>query len=563
MKSFPKAFSYLNRGEKNAYSAVLLARIILVSLDLAGVLFLGLTFSLLSGTQIDPNSFSGKILSLLSHYSGANTYLVVASSSLAFFLLKAGLSLGLNRIIASFGTRTETRMAVSIFRNVLSSKIEKEQNTGPKELLYAVTGSANSAFSQLFISISVATGEIALLATVSVVLAITHLPLFALTAVFFTIFTLAMARLVNGKTTIASKILQDASLDVTRASIESIENRRQIYTSARIDAFSAYFHDRKHVQADATSKLVLLGYLPRYLTEIALILGLCLLFLVKANSLVPGIDAQTVTIFAGGAFRIIASLLPLQATLSNLRRIDIESQMALDLAKTPATQTDLKNAMGLDSDDRPNISLVNVAYKFNSTGEGINGISLEIPFGAVLAVRGKSGSGKSTFADLLIGLREADSGSISIGGFSPRLFQKRNPGGVAYVPQEIHLFDGTIAQNITLDFMNPNDAEPQIWSALEKSGLASFVKKLPRGINTPVGKYGHKLSGGQVQRMGLARAFYQNPKVLILDEATSALDEQTEKEVVDQLSYAKGSMTMIVIAHRPAALAMSDFGLDL
>jgi ATP-binding cassette subfamily C protein len=173
-------------------------------------------------------------------------------------------------------------------------------------------------------------------------------------------------------------------------------------------------------------------------------------------------------------------------------------------------------------------------------------------------VRGESGSGKSTFADLLIGLREPDAGQIIVGGVPLSDYLRMDPRGIALVPQEIHLFDGTIAANVALSFKGEIPDFDRVTDALVEAGLMTEVDSLPQGIQTQIGKYGHRLSGGQVQRIGLARALYQKPKILLLDEATSALDQESEATIVKTLSRLKGRVTLIVIAHRPATLSLSD-----
>ena len=534
-----------------------MARILLVTLDLGGVLFLGLTVSLLSGTQITGSSLSGKILQFMGSSSRQNVYLSVAIVSLAFFLFKSAASLLLNRRIAAFGARIESEMATNIFTAVLKQKYLKDKNVGPKELIYAVTGSANSAFSQSFISVSVALGEIALLACVSIVLAYSNAVLYGITVLFFGAFTLAMSRFVSQRTAVESASLQESSLHITRAAIEGLENKRQILTSGKVSHFADLFNEEKRFQAGATGRLVLLGYLPRYLTEIALIAGLCLLVAIKATSFVGGIDGQTVTIFAGGAFRIIASLLPLQATLTNLKRVDVEGQMALNLASEFRQPSHY--AADRELTQTPAIEVRNITFNYGSGAKSaITNLSISVPFGSVLSVRGESGSGKSTFADLLIGLREPDAGQIIVGGVPLSDYLRMDPRGIALVPQEIHLFDGTIAANVALSFKGEIPDFDRVTDALVEAGLMPEVDSLPQGIQTQIGKYGHRLSGGQVQRIGLARALYQKPKILLLDEATSALDQESEATIVKTLSRLKGRVTLIVIAHRPATLSLSD-----
>ena len=184
-------------------------------------------------------------------------------------------------------------------------------------------------------------------------------------------------------------------------------------------------------------------------------------------------------------------------------------------------------------------------------------VSLEIPAGRITTLIGESGSGKTTIADLLLGLFLVDSGQITLDGVplgEIDIGQWRKM--VGYVPQEVLLFNGTVFDNLALG--DPSITDEDVKSALEDAGALGFVNALPDGIRAPVGERGAMLSGGQRQRIALARALVHRPALLILDEATSALDPETEAEICQTVRRQAGKLTVLAITHQPSWVTIAD-----
>ena len=193
-------------------------------------------------------------------------------------------------------------------------------------------------------------------------------------------------------------------------------------------------------------------------------------------------------------------------------------------------------------------------------GEGkavLRGLSLTITAGATIAVVGPSGAGKTTLADLLMGLLTPDHGSVSIDGLvlaGDRLFAWRQT--VGYVPQETFLMHDTIRANLL--WARPSAGERELIEALRLAAADQFVAALPQGLDTVVGDRGVTLSGGERQRVALARALIRRPTVLILDEATSSLDPENQRRIQDALRRLQGNLTMVIIAHRLSTVRIAD-----
>jgi ABC-type multidrug transport system fused ATPase/permease subunit len=207
----------------------------------------------------------------------------------------------------------------------------------------------------------------------------------------------------------------------------------------------------------------------------------------------------------------------------------------------------------------PGISIQELSFSYNQGSTlAIDNLSLEIKPGDFVAIVGPSGSGKSTLVDLILGLNAPLTGNILISNLPPEKAISSWPGVIGYVPQDVGIINGTIRENLSLG-LDPEDlSETEINRAIEQSGLQDYIENSPLGLNMVVGERGAKLSGGQRQRLGIARALVTSPKLLILDEATSSLDGQSENAISTAIRSLKGSVTLIMIAHRLSTVRFAD-----
>ena len=171
---------------------------------------------------------------------------------------------------------------------------------------------------------------------------------------------------------------------------------------------------------------------------------------------------------------------------------------------------------------------------------------------------GPSGAGKTSIVDVILGVIDPSSGQVQISGKAPSEAITQWPGALAYVPQDVIISRGTIRENVAIGFPVDVSNDDAIWKALEVAELSDFVRSFPTGLETEVGERGAKISGGQRQRLGIARALFTNPKLLILDEATSALDGETEANIAKSIQRLKGNVTVVMIAHRLSTIRDAD-----
>ena len=222
----------------------------------------------------------------------------------------------------------------------------------------------------------------------------------------------------------------------------------------------------------------------------------------------------------------------------------------------------LKNTTNNKFYFKKDIILKNISFNYDKKFI-LNNIHLKINKNQCIGIQGESGSGKSTILNILSGLLLPTAGSILIDGETRNLSNRNWQNKIGYVSQNTRLIDDTIRSNITFGGNLKKIEKNDMGELIEKSGLKSYIDSLPKGLDTIVGENGVKISGGQAQRIGLARAFFNDPEILILDEPTNSLDKENESKIIDTLKKFKGQVTMIIVSHDIKPLEISDIKLTL
>ena len=311
----------------------------------------------------------------------------------------------------------------------------------------------------------------------------------------------------------------------------------------------------EHARASRVARF--LGTSPRFVFETLAVGGMLLVALIVlargggTERLVPLLGVMALAVV-----RMMPSAVRMLGALNDMRYFSpFVAALHKDLAEREVVP---ESAAALEFERE--LKLTNVSYTYpEATKPSLEGVSLTITKGEAIALVGSSGAGKTTLADLVIGLLEPTSGQIQVDGklldsSTIRSWQDL----IGYVPQQVYLGDETLLRSVAFGVPDADIDVARVERALEAARLTDLVKGLPEGLATTVGERGVRLSGGQRQRIGIARALYFDPKVLVLDEATSALDGLTEAEVVEAIESARADRTTIVIAHRLSTVRSCD-----
>ena len=300
--------------------------------------------------------------------------------------------------------------------------------------------------------------------------------------------------------------------------------------------------------------------LPRIFLELVALVGLSLLLFImlmrnfNINSIIP-----IVGVFAAAAFRIMPSVNRIIGQFQILRYgMPIINKIYKDITLINLDDKNL-NEDGNKILFNEKIQLNNIEYSYETRPKVVlSEVKFDIPIFSHVGIIGESGSGKTTLVNLILGLLKPQKGEIKVDGINIRSNLRSWQNQIGYVPQNIYLTDDTLKNNIALGLKNEDIDSSSINDSIKLAGLESLVASLPNGLETMVGERGVQISGGQLQRVGIARALYNKPKVLILDEATSSLDLDTEKKVMKEIENLKGSITLIIISHRLSAISICD-----
>ena len=320
------------------------------------------------------------------------------------------------------------------------------------------------------------------------------------------------------------------------------------------------FSESAFTYARATSFSQFISHLPRFALEAVAFGGILLIMIfmiMKTGSFNNALPIVSLYIFA--AYRLMPALQKIYASFTQLTFIGPVLNSLIDDIKKLKSQNLYNDKVSLPLNKK--IFLKNIFYNYpNSSRTALENVNITIPAKTTVAFVGPTGSGKTTTVDIILGLLEPQKGTLEVDG---QIITKANlrawQSSIGYVPQNIYLTDDTIASNIALG-VDPKDINQDRVEKVSKiANLHEFVSnELPEKYLTFIGERGVRLSGGQGQRIAIARALYHNPQILILDEATSALDEQTEQVVMDAVNNLNKEMTIIIIAHRLNTVKNSD-----
>lgn len=262
---------------------------------------------------------------------------------------------------------------------------------------------------------------------------------------------------------------------------------------------------------------------------------------------------STMILLAAAAFRLLPSATRILSALNNIQfGLPIVELLNEDLK---SVNQHAREVLSFEN----GIVFKNVSFRYSQDSPMIlNAVSLEIKKNETVGVIGISGQGKSTLVNIMAGLLSPTSGEVYVDSKSIKNLEASWYRHIGYVPQQVYLLDDTIKRNVAFGVPDEDIDESRVWAVLKKSGIESEVKEMFDGIETEVGERGARVSGGQKQRLGIARALYREPALLILDESTSSLDVNTEAEILETLSGLKGQVTMIIVSHRQSAIKDCD-----
>jgi ATP-binding cassette, subfamily B, bacterial PglK len=316
-----------------------------------------------------------------------------------------------------------------------------------------------------------------------------------------------------------------------------------------------YYHvDKIAIQGTMRS---IIGIIPKIIFELTLLLLICyFIFYYSSNNLPLENLMEQLLIYATAAFRIMPSLNSITKSHQKIK-FGLPSAELLASIFSNFSKKEIKNEFQKKTTPisfERIIKFENINFSYDEKNIIFKNFNFEIKKNETVGIIGKNGSGKSTLVKLFCGLLESGNGIVKVDDKIIDISSNEWKKLIGYIPQEINLIEGSILENICLGIKSSDCDQKKISKIIEIVELEDFIKSLSEGVQTEVGELGSRLSGGQKQKIGIARALYRNPEILIFDESTSSLDEISEQKFIENLNHKFTGKTKLIISHRPTAL---------
>ena len=340
---------------------------------------------------------------------------------------------------------------------------------------------------------------------------------------------------------------------------------RELRLNGRAHNYALHAVDQSRDVASARRTMEFIIPANRYVLETAVIVGIALCGGVASATAGSASVLPTLGLMLAAMFRGLPALYRLMqfVNLCDFNMPSIETLQAFAAEGGLAADTS-DDAPVAPYGSAPHIAFTDVTFRYpRAQADVLTGITLDIAPGMRLGINGTSGAGKSTLLELLLGLRQPVAGTISVDGHPLDDDVARYQRGIGYVPQTVPLLDDTVAANVAPGWDADDIDHDHVRDVLTRAGLGAWLDALPAGTRTVLGPGGPRMSGGQQLRLGLARALYANPVMLVMDEVTAHLDPAATDEIVRVLAGLDPAITQVAVAHDPVAIAYCDVVIDL
>jgi len=570
LKTVQQSLLILGKRDRQKSAVVILIYLIMGIMDVVAVFVLGLVGSLsVSGVSTGrPGDRVKSILDILGigNFSLQNQVAVLGCLSAVALILKSFVSLYLSQKTLLFLSRRAALISQTLVFRVLGQQMLKLREKTVQEMIFALTAGVQSVALGVLGSAMLLIADIFLILAFSISLFVIDTLVAIMSLILFSTVGIVLYRTMH---TNASELGEEA----TRLNIASndkiaevVSCYRELLVKNRRSFYAEKIGNLRFEIAEASARVGFMGLLSKYVIEITLVVGGLLIGVAQFVTQPASRAVAVLAIFLVSSARIGPAVLRVQTGLVMMRASIGSAKPTLELVKEHLENDDFDvekasefkgKCQFVHDDFVPEIEIDGISCAYpGGKSQVLKGLSVKINHGEFVGVVGSSGAGKTTLADVMLGLIEPSKGKILVSGMSPIEAFKKWPGAVAYVPQEVSIVNGTIKENVCLGFDASTVSDVEVLELLNLVQLSEYTTQ--EGLGSPAGERGNKLSGGQRQRLGLARALFTNPKLLILDEATSALDSTTEKKITDYLESVKGTLTLIVIAHRLSTLQSAD-----
>jgi ABC-type multidrug transport system fused ATPase/permease subunit len=557
----------LSRADRRKVLAVVFLQISFGLFDLLGVALIGVIGALaITGVQSrEPGNRVSEVLEFL-QLDGQSLQIQVAVIGISAAILLIGktiFSVVFTRRILFFLSRRGARLSGTLVSKLFSQSLLTVQSKSMNETMYAVTGGVNIITVGVLGTTVTLVSDISLLAVMGLGLVFVD-PLVAVsTFAVFGLIGFSLYKMMHQKARILGLEQAEITIKSGEKVLEVISSYRETVVRNRRDYYSRVIAKQRLELADISAEMSFMPNISKYIMEITVVIGSLIIcgiqFLVQDAARAVAV----LSIFLAASTRITPAILRLQQGAISVKSSLGAAAPTLELIESlehvsPTTRSSDEveyEHIGFNA----SVEIKEVAFTYpGNQRPALSNVSLTIKPGQIVALVGPSGAGKTTIVDVLLGILPPQSGTVSISGLASLDAIEKWSGAISYVPQDVMISNGTVRENVSMGYPEDISRDEFVWDALKVAQLSEFIASLPGRLDSQVGDRGTKISGGQRQRLGIARAMFTKPQLLVLDEATSSLDGETEANISDAIQAMRGTVTVVMIAHRLSTVRNAD-----
>ncbi len=563
-----EAIKTLGYREKKKLAFLSIGQALLSILDLFGVLLVG-AIGALGIRGVSGAGKADRVSQLLEFLGLGNltlTQQISVLGGLATFLLTAKtiLSAFLTRKTYDFLSRCCADLTTRLMLEINTQRRDKRNSRSSQEILFAVSEGARIITITMLGAATLLLSDLSLILILCFGLTLLNFQVAIISILYFSFVAFVIYAILQKKILLLGGNVTKRQIQTNQEILEMLTASREIAVSGKTQFYIEGIHSKQSKLLKTVSDYIFIPILGKYFIEASLVFGGLLLGFLEFTLQDPYRAVASVSVFLAAGTRMAPALLRIQSgalvikgskgvTKSTFELISDLGEQAIMVSDGSIAQPPEK------TDFIPMVQFSDVSFTyFGETKPTIRNVNLEIHSGASVAIVGTSGSGKSTLLDLLLGILEPQVGGIQISGKDPRNAIKTWPGKIGYIPQQVGLFNKSLAENVALGFVPSEIDIKRLNECLETAELSDLTSEFESGIETVIKESGNNISGGQKQRIGIARALYSKPKIVVLDEATSALDVKSESSILRNLRESYPNNTFIFVTHRIALAKACD-----
>jgi len=562
-----RAAQVLSQSDRKKIIAVIFLQLSFGVLDLIGVGIIGIIGALaITGVQSrDPGNRVSSALNFL-QLDGFSLQWQVGILGICAALILIGktiFTIFFTRKILFFLSRKGADISGQLVSKLFSQSLLSVQVKSMNEMMYSVTTGVSIITVGILGTTVTLVSDISLLVVMSIGLFVIEPGVAFALFVLFSVIGLLLYKFMHKRARYLGIRQAQVGIESGEKVLEVIRSYRETVVRNRRDYYSRVITKQRLDLANVSAEMSFMPNISKYVMEIAVVIGSLVICAVQFILQDAAHAIAVLSIFLAASTRIAPAILRLQQGAISVKSSLGSAAPTLELIESlrdvirlPATSDEVIHKHdGFIAE----IELENLSFTYPGRDEpALSEISLRIEPGQVVALVGPSGAGKTTLVDVILGVLPPSFGYVTIGKLPPLEAIAKFPGALAYVPQDVMISNGSIMDNVAMGFPYSSVNDELVVDALRIAQLYEFVNNLENRFDSQVGDRGTKISGGQRQRLGIARAMFTKPHLLVLDEATSSLDGETEANISDSINAMKGNVTVLMIAHRLSTVRNAD-----